>query len=83
MHSKGVGIDISKEKFDVAIYCTENYQEATFTNDKKGFRSLVSWLEKMKARDAYICMEATGRYADAVVMHLYERGLSVSIINPA
>lgn len=83
MCSKAVGIDISKDKFDVAIYDNETYQESTFTNDKKGFRSLFNWLKKMKARDSIICMEATGRYAEAVAMYLYERSLSVSIVNPA
>ncbi|NEQ11772.1 MAG: IS110 family transposase [Moorea sp. SIO4E2] len=83
MRSKAVGIDISKDKFDVALYDTETYQEAVFTNDKKGFRSLYNWLKKMKARDAVICMEATGRHAEAAAMYLYERGVSVSIVNPA
>ena len=83
MLSIAVGIDISKDKFDVALYNNDDYKEAHFTNDKKGFRSLFNWLKKMKAKDAPICMEATGRYAEALAMFLFERGLSVSIINPA
>ena len=83
MLAKAIGIDISKDKFDVAIYNSERFKEATFTNDKKGFRSLLNWLKKMKAKDAPICMEATGRYAEALAMFLHERDVTVSIVNPA
>ena len=37
-----LGIDISKAKFDVALYQAEEYLLATFDNNQDGFRRLVS-----------------------------------------
>lgn len=80
-----LGIDISKDKLDVALYQAEadRYREACFSNDKEGHRRLSKWLKKHKGKGVAVCIEATGRYGDAVALHLYERGHKASVVNPA
>lgn len=78
-----LGIDISKDKLDVALYQDGAYRQAVFANEKDGFRRLAKWLKKQKAKKAHVCIEATGRYGEAVAMYLHERGYAVSIVNPA
>jgi transposase len=78
-----LGIDISKDTLDVALYQDDSYRLATFTNEKDGYRRLAKWLKKHKARECRVCIEATGRYGETVAMYLYERDYSVSVVNPA
>ena len=60
MSSATLGIDISKDKFDVALYDNERYQLGTFENNKHGHQSLAKWLKKRQAKSAQVCIEATG-----------------------
>lgn len=83
MSNTTIGIDISKEKLDVALYQAEAYRLATFANERDGYRRLVKWLKKQKATDCLVCIEATGRYGEAVAMFLHEHGYPVSVVNPA
>lgn len=83
MTSITLGIDISKDKLDVALYQDDSYQLATFSNDKDGCRRLTKWLKKHKAKAAHVCIEATGRYGELGAMYLHSRGYSVSVVNPA
>ncbi len=82
MSSTTLGIDISKSKFDVALYQTEKYQVATFSNDKEGFRHLAKWLKKRRAKGSHVCIESTGRYGEEVALYLDKRGYPVSLVNP-
>jgi transposase len=83
MSSNTLGIDISKAKFDVALYQAEQYQQATFDNNKDGYRRLAKWLKKRRAKDAHVCIESTGRYGEEVALYLHGRGYPVSLVNPA
>lgn len=83
MSSKTLGIDISKDKLDVALYQEDAFRTATFANERDGYRRLANWLKKQKAKECHICIEATGRYGEGVSMYLHERGYPVSIVNPA
>lgn len=78
-----LGIDISKDKFDVALLANEEYQTGTFANTKKGHQSLANWLKKQQAKSAHVCIEATGRYGDALATFMHKRGYAVSVVNPA
>jgi len=78
-----LGIDISKDKLDVALYQADSYKLATFANDKDGWWRLVKWLKKHKAKTAHVCIEATGRYGEGVAMYLHQRDYPVSVVNPA
>ncbi len=78
-----IGIDISKESFDVAILRDEQYQLAHFENKPGGYRKLVKWLKKREAEGGHVCLEATGRYGQALAIYLHEAGYPVSVVNPA
>lgn len=70
-----VGIDISKEVFDV--HDTKNGHEQ-FTNNVSGFKAFAKRLDK-----SYWCvMEATGCYHYQLALFLYEKGIRVSVVNP-
>ena len=78
-----LGIDIAKAKFDVALSVGRRPRRATFDNNVSGFVALEQWLRKQGATPAYACMEATGRYGEALAETLYESGHVVSVVNPA
>lgn len=83
MASATLGIDISKDKLDVALYQDDSYRLATFANEHDGHQRLAKWLKKHKAKECHVCIEATGRYGEAVATYLRELGYPVSIVNPA
>lgn len=79
-----LGIDISKDHFDIALYKEAQFLDyAKFSNDKAGFKKLHKWLRKREAGTLRACMEATGRYGDHLALTLYHQGHQVSVVNPA
>jgi transposase len=52
MQKVTLGIDISKDKLDVALWQEGRYQQATFSNEKEGYRRLAKWLKKRNAKGA-------------------------------
>lgn len=79
-----LGIDIAKERFDGAL-TQENrhYQQTSLANNPKGFRQLVKWLKLHQVSELHVCLEATGRYGEALAEFLHAEGYQVSIVNPA
>lgn len=80
-----LGIDIAKRKFDVCLRLSteeKTRHRASFSNNLKGFKSLLGWLARHKTACVHACMEATSRYGDALALFLYERQHQVSIVNP-
>ena len=75
-----VGIDIAKEKFDVAINFPSP-QHRIFNNNPKGFQAFTQWLNKFNA-PFHCLMEATNIYHEDLADFLLEKGFSVSVINP-
>jgi transposase len=71
-----IGIDISKETFDVAI--GQQYTHYKFSNEQKGFKALLALL----APADRVVMEASGPYYMRLACFLFEHGVSVSVINP-
>lgn len=79
-----VGIDIAKDTFDVYLLNTVGKaQEASFANSKQGINQLHHWLKKQGAKQAQVCLEATGIYSDLVAETLHSRKYQVSVVNPA
>jgi transposase len=76
---KFVGIDVAKEKLDIAVLGETKASQVT--NDEKGITSLVKKMQKLAP--GLIVIEATGGYQRAVVLGLYEAGLPVAVVNPA
>ena len=69
-----VGIDVSKAK----ISCAYKGQVREFVNGEAGFGQLEAW-----AQDAATwCMEATGRYHDALARFAFNLGRRCLVVNP-
>ncbi|WP_119072579.1 IS110 family transposase [Aggregatilinea lenta] len=79
-----VGIDVSKATLDVAVVQGGKKAEVRqYANDAAGVKALATWLKQRRAREAHVCLEATGTYGDAVALALYQAGYRVSVVNPA
>ena len=74
-----VGIDVAKEKLDIAVLGETKASQVT--NDEKGIANLIMKMTAIKPD--LIVVEATGGYQRAVVLELYEAGLPVAVVNPA
>ncbi len=71
---KYVGIDISKNDFDVS-FPSGHHQK--YSNDSKGFAMLL----KKLPQDAHCVMEQTGRYNQQLANYLYDCEIPVSVVN--
>jgi len=73
-----IGIDIAKDKLDVAR--TDIDQPATFTNDEQGVTKFLATLHDVTP--TLIVVEATGGYERLVVAALLDASLPVAVANP-
>ena len=73
-----VGIDIAKDKVDVAIRSAA--AEASFADSEEGRRKLLNWLNEHGVCKAV--MEASGGYEKSWAVVLREAGLEVVIVDP-
>jgi transposase len=79
-----LGIDVSKAKLDVMLLVGEQRLAHTFANSPKDFERLHKWIRRrLDTACVHVCLEATGRYSDAVAESLVKFGYIVSVINPA
>jgi transposase len=77
------GIDIAKQKFDVALLVDGKTKHKACKNSAEGFETLMLWLEKQGVQKVHACLEATGNYGEDLAIYLHEAGHTVSIVNPA
>ena len=77
-----LGIDVAKQKIDVALICESKTLTKQFANTPAGFKLLQAWLESLHIAQVHACLEATGNYGEAVAHFLHETGHLVSIVNP-
>ena len=73
--TKIIGIDISKDFFDVVDMSNQHFQ---FQNSSKGFKAF----SKLLSADSVCVMEATGYYHLRLAYFLLENEFKVSIVNP-
>jgi len=73
-----VGIDVAKEKLDLAVLGEKTTSEVT--NTKKGISALVKKMRQLNPR--LIVVEATGGYEEVLVLSLFEAGLPVALVSP-
>ena len=78
-----LGIDIAKQKFDVALLVDGKTKHKACKNSTEGFETLMIWLEKQGIQKVHACLEATGNYGEDLAIYLHEAGHTVSIVNPA
>lgn len=80
-----VGIDIAKHTFDIATLQSngKHRTKAKLPNDPKGFEVLQQWLLKHAEPQAWIVLEATGIYHEALAEWLFQQDYRVCVLNPA
>jgi len=86
MYKFFLGIDIGKDKFDVALLDVEKpnkVKSKVFTNNIKGFEKLNIWIRNKKIDSLHACMEATGAYSHDLAEYLFHHEFKVSVVNPA
>lgn len=80
-----VGVDIAKRTFDLAILQPngKHRTKSKLGNDKSGFAAFADWLQRHAEPDAWIVMEATGIYHEALTEHFHGLGYRIAVLNPA
>ncbi len=76
-----IGIDISKKTIDVVLFSAKASKQ--FTNDNKGFRELLKWIDKVAQVDLdqiIICFEHTGIYSQPLALFLHENSITFSMV---
>lgn len=81
------GIDVAKDELVVCLgriyedFSTELFAHKVFSNNVKGFESLVKWVEKSGPAGRFV-MEATGVYFESLAYYLADNGYEVSVVLP-
>jgi transposase len=73
-----IGIDVSKEKLDVAVRPTGEFM--SFSNNEDGISCVVDFVKQFFPN--LVVLEATGGLETAAVAVLADKGLPVVVINP-
>lgn len=78
-----LGIDIAKQRVEVALLVEGKVKNKSFKNAPDGFEALALWLRKLGIQQVSACLEATGNYGEDLAIYLHKAGHTVSIVNPA
>lgn len=78
-----LGMDIAKESYQVTLRIGQRTARHEFANDPAAFQRLDAWLRKQGTPQVHACLEATGRYGEALAEYLHDSGHMVSMVNPA
>ncbi len=78
-----LGIDIAKATFKVALLRESKCKHKTFPNHPEGFQALLAWLAHLHIDHVHACLEATSHYSEPLADYLCDRGMAVSVVNPA
>ena len=85
-YSHYIGVDISKNTLDAAIYAAEMRRSDTkhLTNDKTGLKELVAWAKTAgaKPKDMLICAEHTGVYGNELQIFCEKKGIAICLESP-
>jgi transposase len=76
---KVIGIDISKQTFDVCIRKERKLDHLIFENNPKGFKK---FLKKVDMDTDFVVMEASGPYYVRLASFLFESNVIISVVNP-
>jgi transposase len=84
--SQFVGVDISKDTLDAAIYPAKDAKLdfLHFDNTQKGLQEMMSWIRKrgIKPKEMVICAEYTGVYSNALIAFTEKKGIALSLNSP-
>lgn len=76
--SKFIGIDISKQTFDVSFQQNGKWQHYVLDNNAKGFQSF----KRMTSGQDWVVMEASGSYYVPLAEYLHAKNIKVCVVNP-
>lgn len=84
MYKQFLGIDISKDSFDVTLLESsgEIKLEEKLTMDRDGLNTLLEHLSSFSKEELLIAMEATGIYHLPLLSFLFENSFKCVVINP-
>ena len=81
-----VGVDISKDTLDAAIYPAKDKKMdfLHFDNTQKGLSEMLSWLKRrgVKPSEMVLCAEHTGVYTNPLISFADKKGLALSLNSP-
>lgn len=81
-----LGIDVSKDKLDMAITLDGNkiLASSSRVNSNAGFKKLLKWAREFKGNKIHVCLESTNIYHEEVANFLQQQAdFIVSVVNPA
>ena len=78
--SKVIGIDISKQTFDVSFREETKVLHKVYANNEKGFKALKLRIGHLK--ETRVVMEASGPYYVNLASYLHVHNINVSVVNP-
>lgn len=80
-----LGIDIAKQNHVAAASDSTGevlFDNLCFTNDHKGFQTLLDSLSHLDQNQLLIGLESTAHYAENLICFLFQRHFQVCVINP-
>ncbi len=84
--SQYIGVDISKDTLDAAIYPAKDKKMdfLHFDNTSKGLCEMLAWLKRrgIKSSEMVICAEHTGVYTNPLIAFAEKKGLALSLNSP-
>ena len=84
--SQFIGVDISKDTLDAAIYPAKDKKMdfLHFDNSLKGLGEMMSWLKRrgIKTSEMVICAEHTGVYTNPLIEFTGKKGIALSLNSP-
>lgn len=84
--SQFIGVDISKNTLDAAIYPAKDKKLdfLHFDNTQKGLSEMMTWLKRrgVKPSEMVICAEHTGVYTNQLIAFSDKKGLALSLNSP-
>lgn len=76
-----VGVDVSKVTLDIMVLIDKKQTHQKISNTRQDIAKLMDWLHTFENIES-VCLEATGRYGDALAEALYLADFCVSVENP-
>ena len=77
-----LGIDVGKAELAIALLIEGNFSNAKVCNNIKGYKEILKLLKSLKITKVTACLEATGRYGEAIAEFLYAHNHDVAVVNP-
>ncbi|WP_303317871.1 transposase [Flavivirga abyssicola] len=74
-YEEAVGIDVSKKTIDASCHLAQRHR--VFTNDVKGYQSMLNWtIKQTKDFSVFYCFENTGNYSLKLASYLSLKGVA-------